>query len=121
MSLRFVAAVALALLAPALARAELPVKPPIMPGAAPLDEPGRYRVARTFDETIDYYERLFRGEGGTRWHNIINQPGIKAKHVASLRKVTEWEGINVYEHRGEVRIYVISRPKKAAPAKARGK
>ena len=74
-----------------------------------LDEPGRYRVPRSYEDTLEWYKRNFRTSGGVRWHNIVNLPGIKAKHLASLRKKTTWEGINIYETRGEVRLYVIPR------------
>lgn len=82
---------------------------PLVPGAAALKEPGRYRSPRDFDSTLDFYERLFHQAGGVRWRNIVNLPGIKAKHIESLRKKTRWEGINVYEHKGEVRIFVVPR------------
>ena len=98
--------------------AELPVEAPIVPDSRRLEEQGRYRSGRSYDESIDYYKRVFRRTGGVRWYNIVNKPGIKAKHLKSLRKKTEWEGINIYEHRGQVVIYVI--PRAETPKKSRG-
>ncbi len=120
--LAFVCVIALlpALLLPLAAQAEVPVKAPVAAGATPLGEPGRYKVNRGFDDAIEYYKRMFKQESGVRWYNIINQPGIRAKHLASLRKNTEWEGINIYERGGEVRLYVVPRGKRP-PAKAKGK
>ena len=92
-----------------LRAAELPETPPIIPGAIPLDEPGRYQSPRTYDETLRYYERLFRRTGGVRWRTIVNRPGIRAVHAQSLRQRTRWEGINIYELNGDVRIYVVPR------------
>ncbi|MEZ4271353.1 MAG: hypothetical protein R3C68_07945 [Myxococcota bacterium] len=86
---------------------------PIVPEARALSEPGRYESKRSFDETIAYYERVFRSSGGVRWKNIVNLPGIKAKHLASLRKNTHWAGINIYDKAGSVRIFVI--PREEAP------
>ena len=104
--------------------ADLPVEAPLVPGAVPLEEPGRYRSTRGYEDTLEFYKRLFRRTGGVRWHNIVNLPGIKAKNIESLRRKTRWEGINVYEHRGEVRIFVIPRehvPTKGGGRKHRGK
>jgi hypothetical protein len=96
--------------------AEPPVEAPVASDSRPLEEPGRYRSARSYDETLEYYRRIFRRTGGVRWYNIVNKPGIKAKHIQSLRKKTNWEGINVYEHRGQVRIFVIPREKPDSPS-----
>ena len=82
---------------------------PIVPDAKPLEEPGRYQSPRTYEETLDYYKRVFKRTGGVRWRHIVNLPGIKAKHIQSLRRRTRWQGINIYEHRGQVRFYVIPR------------
>lgn len=101
--------------------AELPIEAPIVPESQALDEPGRYRSGRSYDESLDYYRRVFRRTGGVRWYNIINKPGIKAKHIQSLRKKTNWEGINVYEHRGQVRVFVIPRERSDGQSGNKGK
>lgn len=107
---------------------ELPIDPPLAPGAHALKEPGRYQATRSYEETLDFYRRLFNQTGGVRWRNIVNLPGIKAKHVASLRNKTRWEGLNIYEKQGDVRIYVLLRdaaqadnesPTSAPPAQRR--
>jgi hypothetical protein len=86
---------------------------PVVPGATQLEEPGRYRSPRTFDDTLDFYQRLFNQPGVVRWRTIVNLPGIRAKHIENLRKKTKWEGINIYEYKGEVRLYVIPRDPKS--------
>ena len=86
---------------------------PLVPGAVSLDETGRYDSSRSYDDTINYYRRYFRSRGGAKWRNIVNLPTIKAKHIQNTRKKSGWEGINIYEHRGRVRIFVI--PKLEAP------
>jgi hypothetical protein len=95
-----------------------PEEAPLPPGVVPLEEPGRYRSSRTYDETLDFYERQLRRVGGIRWHNVVSLPGIKAKNIECLRKSSHWEGINVYDNAGEVRIYVIPREKPPAQPKA---
>jgi hypothetical protein len=98
------------------------VDAPLIKDAVPLDEPGRYRSPKSLEETFDYYQRLFATNGGgVRWRNIVNLPGIKAKHVESLKKKTKWEGINLYEYKGEVRIYVVPRDVPPPPEKPAAK
>ena len=80
---------------------------PLVPSAVALDETGRYESPRSYDETIDYYRRYFRSRGGAKWRNIVNLPTIRAKHIYSTSRKAAWQGINIYEHRGRVRIYVI--------------
>ncbi len=82
---------------------------PIVSGARSLSETGRYASPRSYEDTVEFYRRHFRSRGGVRWRSIINQPGIKAVHIRSVRKATNWAGINVYETRGEARIFVIPR------------
>jgi hypothetical protein len=105
----------IALLTAALISTEIPVEAPIVPGSVPLEDPGRYRSGRPYDETVLFYERIFRRVAGERWHNIVNLPGIKAKNVESRRTSTNWEYINIYETRGQVRIYVIPRERPPEP------
>ncbi len=95
-----------------------PLDAPLVPGASSVGEPGRYRSPRNFDDTLDFYERLFK-TGGARWRSIVNLPGIKAKHLESTRRSTKWEGINLYEYKGQVRLYVV--PRDAKPRKSKKK
>lgn len=92
---------------------ELPIEAPLPSDAVrlkdPDNEPGRYRSLRSYEELLDFYRRIFNQTGGVRWHNIVQLPTIKAKNVESLRPTTKWEGINIYEKQGEVRIYVLPR------------
>ena len=101
--------------------AELPVEAPLGPGATALEEPNRYQSPRSYDETLDFYRRLFNQTGGVRWRTVVNLPGIKAKHVESLRKKTRWEGLNIYDKQGQVRIYVLYRQPPEGPPPARSK
>ena len=82
---------------------------PLVPGATPLEEPGRYESSRNFDDTVQYYYRKFRGTGLARWKNIVNLPTVRAKHLQSKQQSSKWSGINIYESGGKVRIYVLPR------------
>ena len=96
-----------------LSAADPALEAPIVPGAVALDEPGRYRSPRTFDDTLDFYQRTLNQPGTVRWRNIVNLPGIRAKHIENLRKKSRWEGINIYEYKGEVRLFVLSKDAKS--------
>ena len=99
----------LATLISIVATTDLPDSAPVVPGAIPMDETGRYTSPRNYDDTVNYYHRYFRSKGGVRWHHIVNLPSVKAKHIKSLKKSTLWEGINIYEAKGQVRFFVIPR------------
>ena len=78
----------------------------------------RYRSSRRdFEQTLDYFKATLPAGNYPR-RSIVNQPGVKAVHIAnpSGRK---FEGINIYQANDEVRIYVIAAepPKKAPPKK----
>ena len=108
------------------AQSEPPMDAPRPQAAVEIpQDPGRFRSPYSYDETIEFYERVFKNTTGVRWRNVVNLPSVKAKHIDCLRKKTHWDGINIYEKQGEVRIYVLNRehPEKeaaAASTKARG-
>jgi len=92
---------------------------PLLPGAHAEDEVGRYKAGRNYEDTVEFYERLFKGNTKYRWKKIINQPAVKATHLSNtLPKVGEWSGMNIYEISGTTHLYVLkSDDKPAKPAK----
>ena len=104
----------LALLAPAA----LPVSAPTVPNSAALQDSGRYRSSRNFDDTVEFFRKAL--DSDVRWNTIIHAPSVKAVNVTSRDQKTHWLGINIYEQRGEVRFYIIPRPKEPTnPAKSK--
>jgi hypothetical protein len=89
---------------------DLPLEAPLPPSASALSEPGRYKSSRSFDDIVEFFQKALPSDA-VRWTRIVNLPSIKAEHLESLRSNTHWEGINIYEARGEVRFYVIARKK----------
>lgn len=92
---------------------------PLVPGAIELEDIGRYESPRSFDDTVKYYERYFRGDRQRRWRHIVNLPTVRAQHVENKKQESGWLGINIYEHRGKVRIYVIPNLEYIAKPKSR--
>ena len=88
---------------------------PLVPKSVAMAEPGRFQSSRSYERTVDYYRRLFRGRGGVRWRPIVSLPKLRAVHIASTDENTLWDGINVYENKGDVRIYVLKRVPKTSP------
>jgi hypothetical protein len=117
--------VAILSLALTMGAADARTDAPLVPGAIELDDLGRYDSPRSFDDTVEYYERYFRGDRQRRWRHIVNLPTVRAQHVENKKKESGWSGINIYEHRGKVRIYVIpnleylSKPKPKSSKKKR--
>ena len=78
---------------------------PLVPGAVPLEEQGRYESSRNFDDTVQYYYRKFRGTGLARWKNIVNLPTVRAKHLQSKHT----RGLDAGGHRGAVGAHLEER------------
>ena len=92
---------------------------PIIPGSRALEDVGRYESPRTWDDTLLYYKWHFKSRGGVRTRNIVNLPHIRAKYIQSTRHATKWQGLNIYEKNGRVRVFVVPRAAEATPPKAR--
>jgi hypothetical protein len=91
---------------------------PMVPNARKIED-GRYVSPRTYDDTLEFYEKLYKGSNAVRFRAIINAPSVKAVHMQNL-KGGAWLGINIYELNGQTRLYVVksdSAPPAAAPAK----
>jgi hypothetical protein len=96
---------------PALAQAER-VAGALLPDEARPVESHRYRVEKTYDETLKFFRSVYPPAKFPR-RPIVNQPGIKAVHIANPEaKPGGWEGLNVYELKGETRVFVLVAPEK---------
>lgn len=73
-------------------------------------EEDRYQSPRSWDKTIEYFYKYFRGWKSVRWHREVNLPTIKYVHIENTNEKGAWSGINIYElPNGKVRIYVLKR------------
>jgi hypothetical protein len=104
---RYKRALAAVLLAgPGLALADVKVAGALLPDGAEKVAESRYRLPKSWEETI----RFFRQTYGPRYARrpIADQPGVKAVHIENPdAKPGQWEGLNVYEAKGEVRVFVL--------------
>src|SRR5687767_9979760 len=79
---------------------------PLPPGARKLEQEGRYAAGRSYDDTLEFYEKLYKNATGFRFKPIISAPTVKAVHLQNV-KGNGWTGMNIYEVNGAVRIFVL--------------
>lgn len=110
-SARYKAALAGVLVAlPMLVHAEVRVAGAVLPDGAVKVAESRYRVAQDWEDILRFYRQTYSARYTRR--PIADQPGVKAVHIANPdAKVGSWEGLNVYEAKGEVRIFVLLKRK----------
>jgi hypothetical protein len=66
----------------------------------------RYVSSRDWEYTHKFLRETYPVAMYPR-RNIVNQPGVKAVHIANTSGKGKWEGLNVYETNDQVRIYVV--------------
>lgn len=77
---------------------------------------GRYRSALSYEKTLEYFRTVYPARNHRRIP-IINQPGVRAMHIA-FPSGNKYAGLNVYEDKAglrEVRIFFV--PREQAPKK----
>ena len=95
----------LLLLAPGLASA-LDVAGAILPDDARKVGENRYQLGRDWEAALKFYRTTYSARFTRR--PIADQPGVKAVHIANPdAKPGQWEGLNVYELKGAVRVFVL--------------
>jgi len=95
----------LLLLAPGLATALTVAGAQLPDGARKVGE-NRYEAGRDWEAVLKYYRTTYSARYTRR--PIADQPGVKAIHIANPdAKPGQWEGLNVYELKGDVRIFVL--------------
>ena len=108
------AALAVALLAlPGVARAEKRVAGAILPEEAERIGENRFRVAKTYDETVKFFRAVYP-PGRYARRPIADTPSVKAMHIENPdAKPGQWDGVNVYvlKNENETRIFVLVKAK----------
>jgi hypothetical protein len=90
--------------------AETPPEPyrtaPIIPYAKSVGE-HRFRSPRNFEDTLEYYRKVFRGEDVIEFEKIINNSGVRGVFMKNKIQNGRWEGINIYEYKGSTVLFVV--------------
>jgi hypothetical protein len=94
---------------PGLALAEK-VAGAILPDEATRIGENRFRVARSYEETLKFYRGVYPPRFTRR--PIADTPSVKAVHIENPdARPGQWEGLNVYELKNETRVFVLVKPK----------
>jgi hypothetical protein len=97
--------VALMALAPGLAAA-LTVAGATLPDDAKKVGENRYQLDRDYESAVKFFRTTYSARYTRR--PIADQPGVKAVHIENPEaKPGQWEGLNVYDLKGEVRVFVL--------------
>ncbi len=69
----------------------------------------RYKSPKNYTETIKFYKKLTGSNQNYEFKKIIIRSDLRAIHIKNKNPSSKWEGINIYEHKQETRIYIIPR------------
>jgi hypothetical protein len=78
----------------------------VLPDGARRVAEHRFRSSSDFEGTLKFYKTTYPPAAYPR-RAVVNQPGVKAVHIANSSGKGGWEGLNIYEANDEVRIYVV--------------
>jgi hypothetical protein len=78
----------------------------VLPDSARKVAENRYKAVGDYEAVMKHYKTALPASNYPR-KPIVNQPGIKAIHIANPSGKGGWEGMNIYENNDEVRIYVV--------------
>lgn len=78
----------------------------VLPDGAHRVAEHRYRSSTDFEATLKFYKTTYPAAQYPR-KAVVNQPGVKAVHIANPSGRGSWEGLNIYEANEEVRIFVV--------------
>jgi hypothetical protein len=95
---------------PGLALAEK-VAGAILPDDAVKIGENRYRVSKSYEETLKFFRSVY-GPGKYARRPIADTPSVKAVHIENPEaRPGQWEGLNVYELKNETRVFVLVKRK----------
>jgi hypothetical protein len=101
---------ALSLAVPGLAQAEK-VAGAILPDEAEKIAENRYRVPKSYEDTLKFFRTVYAPSKFGR-RTVAATAAVKAVHIENPEaKPGQWEGLNVYELKGETRVFVLVKPK----------
>jgi hypothetical protein len=83
------------------------VQDPQPPGE--MQKGARFVSSRNYAETLKFYRKLWRGNDNIEFRKIATTPNVKAVYIINKDMASAWEGINIYEIKGETRIFVLPR------------
>ena len=85
-----------------------------LPGGSVKVDDDRYRLQAAWDDARRFFRGVYPPAKFPR-RTLTNFAGVRAEHIRNPGGGA-WEGVNLYEKQGEVRVFILSRK---APAKGK--
>lgn len=79
---------------------------PVIPYAKKAGE-HRFRSPRTYEDTLTYYRKVFAGDENISFEKIVNTAAVRGMHMRNKAPGRRWDGLNIYENRGQTFIFVV--------------
>lgn len=80
------------------------------PGASRI-EPGRFDTGMSWQYALKWFDKQYPKSKYPRVE-IVNRAGLRAVHLKNPDPGARYEGLNLYEHKGRVKVYVLPRAAK---------
>ena len=93
--------------APALAADPTAHGAQLPPGATRV-APGRFDAPMSWPYALKWFDKQYPKSKYPRVE-IVNRPGLRAVHLKNPDSAAKWDGLNLYEHKGRVKIFVLQR------------
>ncbi|GAC1346188.1 MAG: hypothetical protein NVSMB23_23400 [Myxococcales bacterium] len=88
----------------------------MLPGGSVKIDEDRFRLPQSWEESIKFYKTVFPPQKYPR-RSLHSQSGVRAVHIDNPHPAEdEWQGVNLYENKGEVRVFVLN-PRRPEPAR----
>ena len=68
----------------------------------------RFRSSKDWDRTLRFFRSVYRREKNIVFQHLPSPPMVKAMYIENTKPGKRWEGINVYQAKGTVYLYVIA-------------
>jgi hypothetical protein len=91
----------------ALAAGEFKARGFTLPGGSVKVDDDRYRLTAAWDDARRFFRSVYPPARFPR-RTLPNQAGVRAEHIENPG-AGEWEGANIYENKGEVRVFILAR------------
>lgn len=78
-----------------------------LPGGSVKVDDDRYRLSAAWDDARRFFRSVYPPARFPR-RPLPNQAGIRAEHIENPGG-GDWEGANIYEKQGEVRVFILAR------------